>query len=100
MIARLQHVIEVLDERLFDTEDARAKAHGWNVRRAGRFDLTRVYRDSRWQGRCSTPELSDGSLTVEGAANDLCGEEMDAVGQRGVSLPDHSNREGLLHVRR
>lgn len=93
MIAQLQHVIEALDERLFVTEDARAKEHGWKINRAGRFGLTRVYRDSRWQERCSTTELSDGTPTVEGAANDLCGEK-DAVEQRGVSLPDHLNREG------
>ncbi|WP_236790713.1 hypothetical protein [Amycolatopsis sp. GM8] len=41
----LARLVERLDHWLFDAEDARAKARGWQVRRRG---SGRVYRDPRW----------------------------------------------------
>lgn len=51
MIARLVTVVERLDRRVHGVGDAAARARGLRVERIGRFGMSRVYRDPRWNAR-------------------------------------------------
>lgn len=51
MIARLVTVVERLDRRVHGVGDAAARARGLRVERVGRFGMSRVYRDPRWNAR-------------------------------------------------
>jgi hypothetical protein len=90
VITLVRNVIDRVDQRLA-AEDALAEHRGWSMRRTGRFDWTRVYRDPRWDAVQDAEEASASRFTVTLDAEPRA--EIIAVGQRWASLPDHLTQE-------